>query len=182
MYPLVKLAIGNTQAIKGARVTSAKINWWQVINWDSLLIDIYFCLGSIAMDASNFEMSRIHKENSYILVSRICKDLGIKDKRLYLAYVEQGISQGKANLKEVLRIRKALGNYIPRSGEANLSWALLAQGKLEEYNMLLLNSLAGREKALGKNDKESVRTRLILYTLGNLRAAQNQWDDSFEYH
>lgn len=79
-------------------------------------------------------------------------------------------------------MRKALGNYIPRSGEANLSWALLAQGKLEECDMLLVDSLAGREKALGKNDKESVRTGLILYALGNLRAAQNRWDESFEYH
>jgi tetratricopeptide (TPR) repeat protein len=142
------------------------------------------------MDASDFEMSRIHKENSLDLVSKICKDLGTEDERLYLAYAERGISriqdkryeEGEADLKEALRMRKALGNYIPRSGEANLSWALLAQGKLEECNMLLLDSLAGREKALGKNDKESVRTGLILYALGNLRAAQNRWDASFEYH
>lgn len=77
---------------------------------------------------------------------------------------------------------KALGNYIARSGEANLSWALLAQGKLEECNTLLLDSLAGREKALGKDDRESVRTGLILYALGNLRTAQHQWDESFAYH
>lgn len=157
---------------------------------DSLLADIYFCLGSIAMDASDFETSRIHKENSLDLVSRICKELGTEDERLYLAYAERGISriqdkryeEGEADLKEALRMRKALGNYIPRSGEANLSWALLAQSKLEECDTLLLDSLAGREKALGKNDKESVRTGLILYALGNLRAAQNRWHDSFEYH
>jgi len=157
---------------------------------DSLLADIYFCLGSIAMDASDFETSRIHKENSLDLVSKICKDLGTEDERLYLAYAERGISriqdkryeEGEADLKEALRMRKALGNYLPRSGEANLSWALLAQGKFEECDMLLLDSLAGREKALGKNDKESVRTGLILYALGNLRAAQNRWGDSFEYH
>lgn len=100
---------------------------------DSLLTDVYFCLGSIAMDASDFETSRIHKENSLDLVSRIYKELGTEDKRLYLAYAERGISriqdkrykEGKADLKEALRIRKALGNYIPRSSEANLSWALL---------------------------------------------------------
>lgn len=79
-------------------------------------------------------------------------------------------------------MRKSFGNYIPRSGEANLSWALLAQGKLDECNTLLLDSLVGREKALGKNDRESVRTGLILYALGNLRAAQDRWDESFEYH
>ncbi|KAK4078149.1 uncharacterized protein Triagg1_3165 [Trichoderma aggressivum f. europaeum] len=87
--------------------------------------------------------------------------------------------EGEAALKEALRMRKALGNYIPRSGEANLSWALLAQGKLEECNTLLLESLAGREAALGKDDRESVRTGLILYALGNLRAAQDKWEASY---
>lgn len=42
--------------------------------------------------------------------------------------------------------------------------------------------MAGREKALGKDDRESVHTGLILYALGNLRAAQDQWEESFEYH
>ncbi|OBR14340.1 Tetratricopeptide repeat domain-containing protein [Colletotrichum higginsianum IMI 349063] len=157
---------------------------------DSLLADIYFCLGSIAMDASDFDTSRIYKERSFDLVSQICKSLGTADERLYLAYAERGISriqderyeEGEADLKEALRIRKALGNYVPRSGEANLSWALLAQGKLEECNALLLESLAGRERSLGKDDRESVRTGLILYALGNLRAAQGQWNESFEYH
>ena len=142
------------------------------------------------MDASDFDTSRIHKERSFDLVFKICNELGVADDRLYLAYAERGISrtqdgryeEGEADLKEALRIRKALGNYIPRSGEANLSWALLLQGKIEESNTLLLDSLAGREKALGKNDRESVRTGLILYALGNLHAVQNQWDESFEYH
>ncbi|RDW79835.1 hypothetical protein BP6252_04473 [Coleophoma cylindrospora] len=157
---------------------------------DSLLADIYFCLGAIAMDASDFDTSRVYKERSLDLVSKICNELGTADERLYLAYAERGISriqdrryeEGEADLKEALRMRKALGNYIPRSGEANLSWALLGQGKLEECNTLLLDSLAGREKALGKDDRESVRTGLILYALGNLRAVQNHWDESFEYH
>ncbi|CCF33241.1 tetratricopeptide repeat domain-containing protein [Colletotrichum higginsianum] len=107
---------------------------------DSLLADIYFCLGSIAMDASDFDTSRIYKERSFDLVSQICKSLGTADERLYLAYAERGISriqderyeEGEADLKEALRIRKALGNYVPRSGEANLSWALLAQVWLAE--------------------------------------------------
>lgn len=142
------------------------------------------------MDTNDFDTSRIHKERSLDIVSKICQELGTADERLYLAYAERGISriqdrryeEGEADLKQALQIRKALGNYIPRSGEANLSWALLAQGKLEECNKLLLDSLAGREKVLGKDDRESVRTGLILYALGNLRAMQNQWDESFEYH
>ncbi|KUM64147.1 hypothetical protein ACN42_g2951 [Penicillium freii] len=157
---------------------------------DSLLEDIHFCLGAIAMDASNFDTSRINKECSFNIVSKICKRLGTADDRLYLAYAERGISriqdrryeEGEADLKEALRIRKDLQNYIPRSGEANPSWALLFQGKREECNTLLLDSLAGREKALGKNDREDVRTGLILYAIGNLRAVQNQWEESFSYH
>ncbi|PYI30284.1 tetratricopeptide repeat domain-containing protein [Aspergillus indologenus CBS 114.80] len=157
---------------------------------DSLLADIHFCLGAIAMDASDFSASRIHKEQSLNLVAAICSELGTADERLYLATAERGISriqdgryaEGEADLKEALRIRKAWGNYVPRSGEANLSWALLAQGKLDECNALLLDSLAGRERALGRDDRESVRTGLILYALGNLRAAQGAWQDSFMYH
>lgn len=157
---------------------------------DSLLADIYFCLGVIAMDASDFDTSRTYKERSFALVSRICKELGTADERLYLAYAERVISriqdrrceEGESDLKEALRIRKALGNYIPRSGEANLSYALLEQGKFEECNTLLIDSLAGREEAFGKDDTESVRTGLMLYALGNLRGAQKKWDESFEYH
>ncbi|KAK2800317.1 hypothetical protein FQN51_006225 [Onygenales sp. PD_10] len=161
-------------------------------DWFFVLADIHFCLGSIAMDTNDFDTSRIHKEHSFDLVSGICEELETRGpyERLYLAYAERGISriqdrryqEGESDLKEALQIRKDLGNYIPRSGEANLGWGLLAQGKFEECNTLLLDSLAGREKALGKDDRESVRTGLILYVLGNLRAAQNQLDESFEYH
>lgn len=68
------------------------------------------------MDASDFDIRRIHKERSLELVSKICKELGTADERLYLAYAERGISriqdrrfeEGEADLKEALRIRKAL--------------------------------------------------------------------------
>lgn len=157
---------------------------------DSVLADIYFCLGAIAMDVGDFDASRVYKERSLDLVSKICAALGTADERLYLAYAERGISriqdgrhpEGEADLKEALQIRKALGNYIPRAGEATLGWALLAQGKLEECDALLVDSLAGREKALGRDDSESVKTGLILSALGALRATQGRWDESFEYH
>ena len=110
------------------------------------------------MDASDFNSSRMYKEQSLDLVSKTCAELGKVDERLCLAYAERGISriqdkrytEGEADLKEALRMRKALGNYIPRSGEANLSWALLAQGKLDECDTLLLESLAGREHGTGQ--------------------------------
>jgi tetratricopeptide (TPR) repeat protein len=142
------------------------------------------------MDKGDFNSSRMHKERSLNLVYNICQQLGIADERLYLAYAERGISriqdkrysEGEADLKEALAIRKALGNYIPRAGEATLSWALLAQGKLEECDRLLIESLDLREAALGKDDSESVKTGLILSALGSLRAAQKRWDESLEYH
>lgn len=159
-------------------------------NRDSVLADIYFSLGAVAMDSNDFDSSRTYKEKSLDLVSKICNELGTVDERLYLAYAERGISrtqdkryaEGEADLKYALEIRKSLGNYVPRSGEANLSWCLLAQGKLDECNTLLLESLAGRERALGVNDRESVRTGLILYVLGNLRAVEGKLDESYEYH
>lgn len=68
------------------------------------------------MDASDFDTSRINKECSFNLVSKIRKELGTADDRLYLAYAERGISriqdrryeEGEADLKEALRIRKDL--------------------------------------------------------------------------
>lgn len=73
------------------------------------------------MDASDFDTSRIHKERSFNLVLKICKELETVDERLYLALAKQGIShiqdkrykEGETDLKEVLWVRKALGNYIP---------------------------------------------------------------------
>lgn len=69
---------------------------------------------------------------------------------------------------------------------ANLSFSFMAQGKLEECGTLLLESLAGRERALGKDDREydreSARMGLILYALGNLRDAQGAWAESLEFH
>ncbi|KAF7522889.1 hypothetical protein PCG10_007028 [Penicillium crustosum] len=123
-------------------------------------------------------MDAIDKECSFNLVSQICKELGTGDDRLYLAYAERGIlrvqdrryEEGEADPNDALRTRKDLQNYIPRSGEANLSWALLFQDKREECNTLLLDSLAGKMSGL------------VLYAIGNLRAVQSQWEESFSYY
>ena len=50
-----------------------------------------------------------------------------------------------------------MGPYVPTSREANLGLAYMLQGRLSECETLLVESLAMREKALGKNDKESFR-------------------------
>ena len=134
------------------------------------------------MDLSEFNTARLHRERSFDIVKKICDELGVADERLAKAYGERGISriqdnrhkEGEADIKECIRVRKLPGNYIPTSGEANLSFSLLAQGKFEECNTLLLDSLACREAALGKDDRESMRTGAILYALGILSAARNK--------
>lgn len=124
------------------------------------------------METNDFASSRHYKELSFDLIFGICKGIGdFGNERLFLAYAERGISrvqdnrfaEAEADLSEALRIRKALPDYVPRSLERNLAWAYLAQGKLEECNTLLLETLAGREKALGKDDRESARTGWILH-------------------
>ncbi|KAJ5715180.1 uncharacterized protein N7483_012361 [Penicillium malachiteum] len=146
IWPVIPNLTEATKLLFAKLLTEAA--WYQKERGRTKHFDGFFdtarSICSIAMDASDFETSRIYKENSMDLVSKICKSLGTEDERLYLAYAERG--------------------------------------KFEECNKLLLDSLAGREMAFGKNDRDSVRTGLILYALGNLRAAQKQWDDSFEYH
>lgn len=142
------------------------------------------------MDTNDFEASRDYKEKSFDLVYKICTEIGATDSRLYLAYSERGISriqderhgEAETDLREAIRILKSLGEYVPQGGEKNLGWALLAQGKLEECDSLLVYALALREAALGEDSHESVRTGLILYVLGNLRAAQGNWEESRAYH
>lgn len=157
---------------------------------NAVLADLYFCFGAFSMDESNFVASTYYKEKSFDLLYDICERRGIEDERLYLAYAERGISriqdqryaEAEVDLREALRLRKSFGTYIPAAGEANLGWALLLQGRHEECEVLLLESLRLRQEALGGNDRESVRTGLLLSVIGNLRAAQGRLDDSRDFH
>ena len=132
---------------------------------DALLSDIHFCLGAISADTNDHVASREHKEKSFGLQSRISQDLGTVDDRLALAHSELSISriqdgrydEGVAALLREREIRESLGTYLPLSREANLALAYMLQGKLQASETLLVESLDTREKALGKNDKESFR-------------------------
>ena len=92
-------------------------------------------------------------------------ELGTVDERLALCYSELSISliqdgdynQGIAVLVCSSNILMSMGPYVPTSREANLGLALMLQGRLSECETLLIESLAMREEALGKNDKESFR-------------------------
>ena len=61
------------------------------------------------MDASDFNSSRVYKEQSLDLVSKTCAELGTVDERLYLAYAERGISRiqdnGTRKVKQTSRKR-----------------------------------------------------------------------------
>lgn len=132
---------------------------------DSLLIDIHFCLGAIAADTNDHTASREHKEKSLALQNKISEELGTADERLALCYCELSISrtqdrryeEGVAALLRGREILESMGPYIPKSREANLGLTYMLQGRLSECETLLLESLEIREKALGKNDKESFR-------------------------
>ena len=132
---------------------------------DSLLNDIHFCLGAIAADTNDHTASREHKEKSLALQKKIFEELGTVDERLAICYCELSISrtqdrrydEGVAALLRGRDILVSMGSYVPTSREANLGLAYMLQGRLSECETLLLESLEIREKALGKNDKESFR-------------------------
>lgn len=130
-----------------------------------LLSNIYFCLGAIAADTNDHNLSRRYKELSFQLQYGISQDTGIYSERLALAYSERSISriqdgrldEAVLDLKREKEIRVSLGTYVPLSREANLGLAYLLQGKLNQCEILLINSLETRWRTLGKNDKESFR-------------------------
>ena len=132
---------------------------------DSLLVDIHFCLGAIAADTNDHTASREHKEKSLALQKKLCDQLGTEDERLAICYSELSISriqdgrydEGIAALLRGKEILTSMGPYVPKSREANLGLAYMMQGRLSECETVLVESLKSREKALGKNDKESFR-------------------------
>lgn len=120
---------------------------------------------AIAADTNDHTASRTHKEKSFKIQKRISDELGTVDERLALSYSELSITriqdgryeEGIAALLREKEIRVSLGTYMPLSREANLGLAYMLQGRLSESETLLIESLNWREKALGKNDKESFR-------------------------
>lgn len=145
---------------------------------DAALADYHFCYGSVEMDSNKFAASRDHKEQSFKLVDGLCKSLGKEDARLAIAYAEMGIARiqdreyeaGVADIDKSIRIMKNLGGYIPHSREANMSYGLMALGKLDECEKLLQESLQARVAALGKTDISSVRTGLLFNALATLKS------------
>ncbi|KAJ3497957.1 hypothetical protein NLG97_g1500 [Lecanicillium saksenae] len=153
--------------------------------------DIRHCLGVLAMESNDMDASRLHKEQSFEIAREICEELGVEDERLSLAYAERAIARiqdqqyddGIADIQASIRIAKQLNrNYVPQTREANMGWALMGQGKLDECDQLLTESLAAREGALGRDDTESARTGLILAAIAALRAAQGDADESHTFY
>ena len=64
----------------------------------------------------------------------------------------------------------------------DLSLAYMLQGEYEKAAACLIEALEDREKALGKNDRQSVRTGQLFYALGNVRGRQGLMDESFAWH
>ncbi|XWX00546.1 hypothetical protein V2A60_008566 [Cordyceps javanica] len=170
---------------------------------DAVIADACFCFGVVAMESNDFGNSRAYRERSFDMVEEICAALGgVQDERLSVAYAERGVSriqdglpeEGVADMAASIRIMEQLhssggggggGAYVPGAREANMAWGLLAQGLLEECDVLLANSLSARQKLRdggAGDDGESTATGLLLNAVAALRAAQGDTDDSFLHH
>ena len=105
---------------------------------DSLLSNIYFCLGVITVETRDKDASREYCEKSLDLQLKISNYLGIIDDRLAMAYTERGltrlqdgrIDEAVADLSREKEIRESIGTYIPLSREANLAYGYMSQGNL----------------------------------------------------
>ncbi|OAR01184.1 hypothetical protein LLEC1_03858 [Akanthomyces lecanii] len=158
---------------------------------DAVLADLHFCFGVVAMESNDFAASRTHKDKSFAIVSRICEDLGVEDERLSVAYSERGIAhiqdgrldEGIADIAASIRIMEVLDDeYVPASREANMAWALMAQGKLEDADALLEESLQARYAELGEDEQEIAGTGLLLSATAALRSRLYHEEESCKCH
>ncbi|OTB03773.1 hypothetical protein M426DRAFT_23501 [Hypoxylon sp. CI-4A] len=131
---------------------------------NSLLGDIYFCLGAVAVGSERLCHELHLFARSWVSQTRGC----IPPTPSAASGVSRtsGTKKARSAPKEALRIRKAFRNYIPRFGEANMSYALSAQGKFAECDVLPLDSLAVRlgrnkEAILSAHKNEIARTTLL---------------------
>ena len=82
-------------------------------------------------------------------------------------------------LRESMPAFKKEHNFSPLH---ELSLAYWHQGDNERAASCLLEALHDRESALGKDDRQSVRTGQLFYALGNVRSSQNMLEESFGWH
>ena len=132
----------------------------------SILVDIHFCLGTIASETNEHNTSRKHKQRALDLQLQTREKLGVVDLRLARCYSEMGVAltvEGRYDAAaeaflESLSIEKQL-NVYPYNwvAEVNLGLAYIQQGSLDKADELLTETQERREKLFGKMDTESYR-------------------------
>lgn len=130
---------------------------------DSVLIDIHFSLDTIAADSNRHTHRREQKETSFALQLKTYERTAKADERLAMAYTGLVISrtqdgcEGVTALLRQQEISKSLEDYVPQSREANLGLAYMLQGNVKEAETLMTQSIEARQKALGRDDRDSLR-------------------------
>ena len=132
----------------------------------SILVDIHFCLGTIASETNEHNKSRNHKQRALELQLRSRQKLDVIDLRLARCYSEMGVAftvdgnydDASEAYLESLSIEKQLGVY-PYNwvAEVNLGLAYIQQGSLDKADELLTATQERRERLFGKMDTESYR-------------------------
>ena len=132
----------------------------------SILVDIHFCLGTIASETNEHNTSLYHKQRALGLQLEIRQKFDVVDLRLARCYSEIGVAHTVGGnydaaaeaFLESISIEKQLGVY-PYNwvAEVNLGLAYIQDGSLDKADQLLTATQERREKLFGKMDTESYR-------------------------
>ena len=131
----------------------------------SILVDIHFCLGTIASETNAHDTSRNHKQRALEIQLQTRQKFDVVDLRLARCYSEMGIAHtvdGKYDAAaemflESISIEEQLGVYPSWVAQVNLGIAYIQQGSLDKADELLTATQERREKVFGKMDAESYR-------------------------
>ncbi|RMZ91103.1 hypothetical protein DV736_g1663, partial [Chaetothyriales sp. CBS 134916] len=147
----------------------------------------------IAVLTKDFEAAHRHAQQRVECEEKLFAQRGMVTANLAAAYNDLGAAYSMNRLPSkafpLLDKSKALRESMPEfkkehnfSPLLDLGRAHQLQGHYDKAVECLLQALVEREAALGKNDRQSVRTGQLFYALGNVRAAQGQFDESFMWH
>ena len=131
----------------------------------SILVDIHFCLGTIASETNAHDTSRYHKQRALEIQLQTRRKLDVVDLRLARCYSEMGVAltvDGNYDAAEMflesLSIEKQLGVYpYDWVAEVDLGLAYIQHGFLDKADELLMATRERREQVFGRMDTESYR-------------------------
>ena len=147
----------------------------------------------IAVLTKDFEAAHRHAQDRLECEEKLFARRGVVTANLAAAHNDLGAAYSMNRLPSkafpLLFKSKALRESMPAfkkehnfSPLLDLSLAHQQQGQYGKAAECLLQALEQREATLGKNDRQSVRTGQLFYALGNVRAREGQFDESFMWH